>query len=468
LRISKDVSGDMLAVERQRADGMRLIEQRGWQLHQEYVDNDISASGRKRRPGFDQMIGDIDAGRLEVVVAWALDRLTRNRRDEIRLIEACHEHRVTVALVRGADIDMASAAGRMMADVLAGFARMEVDQKSERHIAQIAQAAAKGRMVGGRRAFGYTADGLHLDPVEAPVVADMYDQWLTGADLSGIARHLNELGWRSPRGNPWTRGSVREVLANPRNAGLRGMRDVANRKTGTRSQWHRIIGPAVWPGIVEEAAWRAAMARIRDPSRPGAHRGVYASRHLLSGIAVCGWDDCGRVLVAGRRDGQRLLRCPSMGHVTRSAQLIEDFVEEAVVGFFRSPEGRATGPDRGGGGEAGTAELVSRSAVLRGRLREAAQMFADGELSREDHRHASDRIRAELAELDGRIAAQGRVDVTVGMRAAEDPEAEWDGYPLERKREIIRRVMAVTVLPGRSGRPGGLRFHQDTVRIDWL
>jgi len=445
-----------------------LIEQRGWHLTEVYVDNDISAAGRKRRPDYLRMLTDLEHGVVDAVVSRSFERLCKTRREQLTFVELGQEKRFPVAFTHAPDLDLTTAVGRGMADMMAAWARVEMEQKSERHVDQIAQAARRGRMVGGRRAFGYTADGLHLDPVEAPVVADMYDQWLTGTDLSGIARHLNELGWRPPRGNRWVRGSVREVLANPRNAGLRGMRDVANPKTRTRARWHRIVGPAVWPGIVEEAAWRAAMARIRDPSRPGAHRGVYASRHLLSGIAVCGWEGCGRILVAGRRDGQRLLRCPSMGHVTRSAQLIEDFVEEAVVGFFRSAEGRATGPDRDDGDEAGTAELVSRSAVLRGRLREAAQMFADGELSREDHRHAADRIRGELAELDGRIAAQGRVDVTVGMRAAADVEAEWDGYPLERKREIIRRVMAVTVLPGRSGRPGGQRFHPDTVRIDWL
>jgi hypothetical protein len=194
---------------------------------------------------------------------------------------------------------------------------------------------------------------------------------------------------------------------------------------------------------------------------------VYPSKHLLSGIAVCGWEGCARVLVSGRRDRQRLLRCPSMRHVTRSAQLIEDYVELVVVEFYRSPEGRTTGPSVGAGG-ADTAELVSRSALLRARLRETAEMYGAGELSREGHRVAAERIRGELAELDGRIAAVGRVDVTVGMAAAADPEAEWDSYPLGRKREVIRRIMQVRVLPARSGRPGGVRFHPDTVDIDWL
>jgi DNA invertase Pin-like site-specific DNA recombinase len=466
LRISKDLH-EGAGVERQRADGERLIEQRGWALTEVYVDNDISAAGRKRRPDYQRMLHDLESGHIDAVVSRSFERLCKSRREQLTFVELGQEKRAPVAFTHAPDLDLTTAVGRGMADMMAAWARVEMEQKSERHVDQIAQAARQGRMVGGRRAFGYTADGLHLDPVEAPVLADMYDQWLTGTDLSSIARHLNAQGWRTPRGNAWTRGAVREVLANPRNAGLRGMRDVANRKTGTRSQWHRIIGPALWPGVVAEETWRAAMTRIQDPARPGTHKGVYPSKHLLSGIAVCGWEGCARILVAGRRDRQRLLRCPSMRHVTRSAQLIEDYVELVVVEFYRSPEGRTTGPSVGAGG-ADTAELVSRSALLRARLRESAEMYGAGELSREGHRVAAERIRGELAELDGRIAAVGRVDVTVGMAAAADPEAEWDSYPLGRKREVIRRIMQVRVLPARSGRPGGVRFHPDTVDIDWL
>jgi len=455
-------------VERQRADGERLIEQRGWRLAEVYTDNDISAAGRKRRPDYLRMLGDLENGHIDAVVSRSFERLCKTRREQLTFVELGQERRAPVVFTHAPDLDLTTAVGRGMADMMAAWARVEMEQKSERHVDQIAQAARKGRMVGGRRAFGYTPDGLHLDPVEAPVVADMYDRWLTGADLSAIARHLDELGWQTPRGNRWRRNSVREVLANPRNAGLRGMRDVTNPKTGTRSQWHRIVGPAVWPGIVAEPTWRAAMARIQDPQRPGSHHGVYPSRHLLSGLAMCGAPECGRVLVSGRRDGQRLLRCPSMAHIARNAQLIEDFVEQHVVEFFATAEGRASGPQAADGETPDTDAMVSQSILLRARLGQAAQMFAVGEFSREDHRVVAQQIRDELAELDGRIAAAGRVDVTVGLRAAQDPEREWDSYPVDRKREIIRRIMRVTVLAGRAGRPGGYRFRADTVRVDWL
>lgn len=466
LRISKDMTGEGLAVERQRADGLRLIEQRGWTLHEEYVDNDVSAAGRKKRPGFEKLLHDVEAGAVTVIVSLALDRLTRNRRDQLRLIETCQQHSILVALVRGSDVDMTTAVGRAMADMMSVWARMEIEQKSERHISQIAQAARAGKMVGGRRAFGYTTDGMTVHPVEAPIVRDLYDQWLDGVDLSSLARALNAAGHLTPRGNRWNRGSVREVLANPRNAGLRGMRDVVNRRTGTRSKWHRIIGPAVWPAIVPEDTWRAAMARIQDPARDGNHRGIYPSRHLLPKIAHCGV--CGDLLVAGRRDGKRTICCAT-GHLARNAQWIEDHVEQAVIERFTTPQGRhlLAGPQSDDKLDVRIAR--SRAVDLRAKLDGLAADYVDGVLDRDQVRVGGERARAELAELEARMASAGRRDLTARLLAVDDVEEEWDQrMTIGMRRELIRQIMRITVLRGLPGRPGGQRFDPATVLVEWV
>jgi DNA invertase Pin-like site-specific DNA recombinase len=134
LRISLDRTGEGLAVERQREDCGKLIGQRGWVLAEEFVDNDTSAAGRKPRPGFDALLAAVETKRITVIVAYSLDRLTRNRRDQLRLIETCQQHNTLVALVRGSDVDMSSAVGRAMADMMAVWARMEIEQKSERQV----------------------------------------------------------------------------------------------------------------------------------------------------------------------------------------------------------------------------------------------------------------------------------------------------------------------------------------------
>ncbi len=471
LRISKDVR-DGAGVERQREDGTRLIAQRDWALHDIYIDNDISAAGHERRPDYQRMLADLDAGVIDAVVSRSFERLCKSRREQLVFVELGQKVRAPVAFTHAPDLDLTTAVGRGIADMMAAWARVEMEQKSERHVSQIAQAAAKGLMVGGRRAFGYTADGMHLNPVEAPILRGMYDQWLTGVDLSTIARKLNTAGTLTPRGNQWRRNSVREVLANPRNAALRGMRDLVDTASRRRAQWHRIIGPAAWPEVVPEATWRAAMDRIHDPDRPGSHHGVYPSRHLLSGLAVCGGlvdgVQCGLTMVSGRREGHRLIRCPSMRHVSRRADYIEVSVEERLLGWLQTPAGRAALGVSTAGSGVDLGAVRSESLTLRARLDGLAGDYADGLLDRTGLRIASERIRARLSDLDRVIGQAGQVSVTAGLAAAEDVVAEWDAYALPQRREIIRRLVRVTVHPGSSGRPGGLRFDPSSVELTWL
>lgn len=483
LRISKDPSGDRLAVERQRTDGEAMIARRGWEHVDTYEDNDLSAKGRRQRPEFQRLMRDIRDGRIDTPVADRWDRLSRNRRDDLTIVETCQPRDALLAFMRGSDIDLSTASGRLTADIMSAVARNEIEVKSERQIRQAAQQAERGLPGAiGQRAFGYLPDGMHLDPVEARILQQMYDRWLTGQGTGSLAAWLNGMGLATPRGNRWTHQNVREVLANPRNAGLRGMRDVVNPKTGTRAQWHRIIGPAVWPGAVSEQTWRAAMERIHDPHRPGQHVGMNGQRHLLSGLALCGATEdghrpdvhdpgftsqvCGLALTTGGRNRDRLLRCPSLKHVSRRADLIEDFVEEAIIEYFRRPDTPDL-DDEPGAGAFDIESIRSESIELRARLDGLARDYADGILDRTGVKTAGDRIRGRLAELDRQIAAAGQVDVTAGLRAAADPEPIWDELPLATRREVVRRVVTVHVLRGYPGRPGGLRFHPETVRLQW-
>ena len=88
-RMSLDQSGAGLGVARQEVDCRALAEMRGWQVADVIIENDVSAAGKRARPGFDKLIKILEAGQAKIVIAWALDRLTRNRRDTLRLIETC-------------------------------------------------------------------------------------------------------------------------------------------------------------------------------------------------------------------------------------------------------------------------------------------------------------------------------------------------------------------------------------------
>ena len=117
LRVSLDATGEHLAVDRQRADCLRIIRERGWTLTQEYVDNSVSASKRTvRRPSYDRMVQDYDAGLFDALVCWDLDRLTRQPRQLEDWIERAEERGLVITTANG-EADLSTDGGRMYARI---------------------------------------------------------------------------------------------------------------------------------------------------------------------------------------------------------------------------------------------------------------------------------------------------------------------------------------------------------------
>ncbi len=472
LRISEDRSGEGLAVDRQREDGRALIASRGWQLVTERVDNDVSAKGHKHRPGFDALLNDIATGAIDTIVCLSMDRLSRNRRDDLRIVEACQPARTLIALVKGSDIDMSTAAGRLVADVMASVARHEIEVKSERHRRQMQQHAAAGLPAPAPRAYGWARDGVHHHPTEAAVIVELYRRFLAGATLTSLAAWLNARGEVTPKGNQWTLSATRVVLSNPRNAGLRGLRPVVNQATGLRAQWHDIIAPGQWEPIVDEPTWRAVMAVLRDPSRGGrtvSRLGGNRPRHLLSGIATCGV--CGRYMIAGGTGvGQRTYRCSGREHNNRRAGQLEGYVSAILLDRMRRDDAVDLLAPSTTDVEVGA--LRTKAMTLREQLSGIAVDYAEGILDREQARVAGDHLRGQLARIEGELSAVGRLDVVAPLVLAEDAAATrevWNDYPLATQRLVVERTMRISVHRGRRGRPRvGAPFDVSSVSVTWL
>jgi DNA invertase Pin-like site-specific DNA recombinase len=469
--VSEDRTGEGAAVDRQRDDAKRLLELRGDHLVAEYVDNDTSAAGRKPRPGFVALLDAVQAGEIDTVVAWTWDRLTRNRRDSLRLIEIGQKHNLVVGLIRGSDIDMSTPAGRLVADMLAGVARHEIDQKSDRQRRAYRQAAEAGRMGGGPRAFGYQRGGLEIHPEEGPLLRGAYERWLAGSGLEELADWLNHAGMTTPKGNKWRGNTLRIVLGNPRNAGLRAMRPIVDESTGRRATWHDSpIAKAIWPGVVSEEVYAAAMARLKDPARHGnalrsksLPKGPTA-KYLLSGIASCG--QCGEPMITGQGgDGVRRLNCRSKRHVNRRADYVEAYVILRLLKRLSEPDAHELllptvddGPD--------LEEVRLEQLAKREQQRKLGSDWVNG-LSDEAFRAADEKVKARLAELDVIIANAGRTDVVAPLVTAEDPAMAWETYPLSTQRLVIQRLMEITIYRASPGRPKGGVYDTSTIGITW-
>jgi hypothetical protein len=162
------------------------------------------------------------------------------------------------------------------------------------------------------------------------------------------------------------------------------------------------------------------------------------------------------------RHGQRIYRCRgSYGHVSRQAEVVEDYVGDVVVARLAQPDAYELlrAPER-----PDTAELRDQAQALRGRLEALAVDFADGDLTPAQLRAATDRIRSRLAAVERQMADAGRADVLGPLLAGRDVAGVWAKLDDDRRRAIIDTLMVVTLMP--PGR-GSRTFDPDTVRIEW-
>ncbi len=457
LRQSQDRAGDEYGVDRQRADCRRLVETR-WPSATvvEYVDNDVSATARKPRPAYGRLLAAVEAGRVDVIVSRHLDRLLR-RLAELEHLLAVAEPHGTVIVTASDSIDTSTDGGRLTARILASVAQGEVERKSARQRSAVAQAAAQGRWVGGRRAFGYEPDGMTLRPDEAAAVAEAYRALLAGESLGAIARTWNAAGLTPTQSAEWDRSGVRDVLLNARYAGLRRHRPEGSHHEYRRDPAAFVVGRAQWPAVVDEETWRAAVALLTDPSR---RTGVPGARALLTGVARCG--ACGaHVHSGGRRRMNPAYRCSAAHHLSRKSEPVDAYVQELAVRRLQMPDVLAALAEGEG---VDTTPLRLEADTLRRRLDDLAADYAEGVLTRTQLHAGTAKLRGRLAEIDAELAEAGRGDVLEGFTSAEAVPALWDELSTDRRRAVIDLLMEVTLHPlGRGVRS----FRPESVGIVW-
>ncbi|MGH6691141.1 MAG: recombinase family protein [Gammaproteobacteria bacterium] len=444
LRQSLDRHGTGAAVDRQREDAEKLAALRGWTIVATHADNDTSAAGGKTRPGFDATMRALENGDAEAVVSWSLDRLTRNRRDTLRLVETCEKARATVALVRGSDLDMSTPSGRLVADLLAATARSEIDVKGDRQRRALAQAASQGRPAPGRRPFGYDDDRVTIRPAEARLVRLGYERILAGGSLRGVAREWNTAGAVTSHGATWRPDSVRDVLLRARYAGLREYRG-------------EVVAQGTWKPIVAEETWRAVVAVLTDPARrntPDTRR-----KWLLSGLALCGVCAEPVTVNTGRTHrGRRTYKCSVTRHLSRAAEPVDELVRRLVIARLARDDAADLLVDD----ERPDVEALRTTAqTLRARLDALADDLGIDERTLARRARA---LRAELADVEGSMVHASRADVLGDLVRAGDPGKVWDGLDVDRQRAVIDTLMTVRLLP--PGR-GARTFDPATVEIVW-
>ena len=444
-----------------------------------YCDNDITAEGKRRRPHYEQLLADIGAGHIDVVVAVHTDRLHRNVTELETYINVCEPRKVATHSVKAGELDLTTSGGRMVARMLGAAARHELERMMERQKEAKRRTRDAGLRWSGQRPFGYELDerdargyqipgvskGIVPVPREAGAIRDAYAKLLNGITLSEIARTWNEAGLRTPLqkatrggkdqgGQPWDAKGVRRVLLRGLNAGLVEYRPRDGDKRGAPV----VAGEAQWDPIVPADTWKAAKSLLEDPGRrsgPGPK-----PQHLLTGVLVCGV--CGgRNFAAGKQGGIAVYRCrpPARDqgrkgamHLTRTAEPLDAYVEQIVLERLSRPDVVAALNTRPA---VDIPALDGRRTALAARLNEFAG--APG-ITPQQLAIASRPLLDELGDVERQISEGLRGSPLPEFAGGRDPAKVWygdagtPGLTIERKRAVVAVLMRVRLLPlGRGG-----------------
>lgn len=245
----------------------KYAEAHGWAVYKVYTDAGHSGASMQR-PALQDLLSDVRAGKIAKVLVYKLDRLSRSQKDTLRLIEDEFLKNGTDFESMTERLDTGTAHGRAMIGILAAFAQLEREMIKERMSMGISARIKEGKWRGARMPYGYdydpTQDKLVINPYQAMIVKQVFQQFTAGRPISAIAAdvHID-----AP--------SLRYILSNKTYCGY--MRHCGS--------WIHGLHDA----IIDEDTYDAAQDLLQENKRRRMEGcASSASSTLLGGLLVCG------------------------------------------------------------------------------------------------------------------------------------------------------------------------------------
>lgn len=285
-----------------------------------------------------------------------------------------------------------------------------------------------------RRAFGHTADRTGVVEAEAAAIVDAAARVLAGETLSAVVRQWNDRGMTTAAGGPWRVNSLSSLLVQP-----------------------RLVGP---PQILDEDT-HARLVALHASRGKGPRRAT--RRYLLTGLLRC-WRCGGSMRGMPRSKGADLYVCPGPPHGGCSGTAVTaDHAEDAVRAMVLArldcaafPGPMAAGPDS-----------VGQLAEHRRRLTDLGELWASGQISRQEwltlRRSVGDRAQAAEAQIarDGRVAAL-RALAGTGRALA----ARWPAMTVDERRAVVHAALDHVVVL--AAEPPRQVFRPERLKPCWL
>ncbi|MCP4006265.1 MAG: recombinase family protein, partial [bacterium] len=399
-----------------------------WTVLTDQYDDGGFSGGNTERPALKRLLTDAEAGRIDIIVVYKLDRLSRSLLDFLNLHRSLEALGVQIVSVTE-PIDTRTPIGRAFVNILVSFGQMEREVAGERTSHKIQAARRRGRWTGGHPPLGYDTvpEGgrIVVNKVEAEQVKAIFQLYAETPSLVEVAQELNRRGWRTKAwtaktkrpcgGKKWNNASVRNLLRNPLYIGKQK------------------LGEETFNGDHESIVTKKLfdqVQRLLTANRTSGGAGA-RNRHgfLLRGLLRCSACNASMVPTPTSK-GARLYRyytcraAQKNGHATCPTRSVNaDKVEAFVVDQIRR-----IGADPELQHETFRQAVAEVKAKARGRRLEAKRLKNDLTPAKAD----VERLVAELTRRDGPAADAIAAELT----AAQERLAQIKGRQAEIKTEL--------------------------------
>ena len=255
----------------------------GWELVNEHYDDGGWSGGNIARPALQQLLADVAASKVDVIVVYKVDRLTRSLADFARIVEALDKAGASFVSVTQA-FNTTTSMGRLTLNVLLSFAQFEREVTSERIRDKVAASKRKGMWMGGPVPLGYRLENrkLLIEEDEAETIRHIFRRYLELGSVGLVADELAAAGvrtkvrtfanGRSVGGVAFMRGSLALLLQNPIYIGMVKHRDE--------------LFDGEHEAIINVDAWERAQLLFASNRRERLHGTRVRSPSLLTGMIV--------------------------------------------------------------------------------------------------------------------------------------------------------------------------------------
>jgi DNA invertase Pin-like site-specific DNA recombinase len=320
----------------------------GWKRTPVRYDDGGISGGTLERPALRRLLADIEAGRIDLVVVYKIDRLTRSLMDFSKLVERFDKSNCSFVSVTQA-FNTSTSMGRLTLNVLLSFAQFEREVTAERIRDKIAASKKKGMWMGGIPPIGYTRKDKELivDPEGAKIVNRIFATYLDVGCLNQLKREVDKLGYETrpsrpgTSARPYSRGHLYNMLCNPIYIGEIRHRD------------QRF--PGRHEGIVDREVWDRVQTQLEGRSQAVRGKGRHAAdRSPLTGKL---FDETGdrltpsytkkrdqriRYFVSNRLVDRSSTRTPDATGWRLPAGQLEDAIASAIADTLKTAEPAGT------------------------------------------------------------------------------------------------------------------------------